>query len=424
MKIFKFGGASVKNAEAVRNVASILKRYEGEQLLVVVSAMDKTTNKLEKVARAYFFKEGDTQEALDEVKAFHTNVAKELFDNAPDDILDELNNVFVELEWKLEDEPIKDYDFEYDQIVSFGEILSTKIISAYLNQEGIANQWVDARDYIKTDNTYRNAKVDWTETERLITKNLKPYYEKSNLAITQGFIGVTSENFTTTLGREGSDFTAAIFAYCLNAEEVAIWKDVPGVLNADPKWFDDTILIPQMNYHDAVELTYFGTSVIHPKTIKPLQNKGIPLKVKSFVDPDSPGTIINKEPYHLPVPSFIFRMNQILISIMPKDYSFIIEENLRDIFNLFTSHQVKINIMQNSAVSFSVTVDHDHLKVPTLIEDLRKDFKVLLNEGLELITIRHFDDSTIDRVLVGKEVLLELKSRNTIQMVVRNMPPS
>lgn len=421
MKIFKFGGASVKNAEAVKNVASILKRYGGEKLLVVISAMDKTTNKLEKVAKAYFFKDGDALAALEEVKIFHTEVAKELFASANHPILDELNNVFVELEWKLEEEPIKGYDFEYDQIVSFGEILSTKIISAYLSKADITNKWVDARDYIKTDNTYRAAKVDWEETERLITRNLKPYYEKADLAITQGFIGVTSENYTTTLGREGSDFTAAIFAYCLDAEEVVIWKDVPGVLNADPKWFDDTVLIPQMNYHDAVELTYFGTSVIHPKTIKPLQNKGIPLKVKSFVNPDQPGTIINKEPYHLPVPSFIFRMDQILVSIMPKDYSFIIEENLRDIFNLFTSHQVKINIMQNSAVSFSVTIDNDPLKISKLIEDLKKDFQVLLNEGLELITIRHFDDSTIDRVLVGKEVLLELKSRSTVQMVVRNV---
>lgn len=421
MKVFKFGGASVKNAEAVKNVASILKRFEGEKLLVVISAMDKTTNKLEKVAQAYFYKEGDFRSALQEVKDFHFKVAEELFGAKQHPIQIELNNIFVELEWKLEEDPIKDYDFEYDQIVSFGEILSTKIISAYLSEAGLTNRWIDARDYVKTDNTYRAAKLNWEETNKCISKSLKPYYEKADLAITQGFIGVTSENFTTTLGREGSDFTAAIFAYCLDADEVVIWKDVPGVLNADPKWFDDTVLIPQMNYHDAVELTYFGTSVIHPKTIKPLQNKGIPLRVRSFVDPESEGTIINKEPYNLPVPSFIFRMDQVLISIIPKDYSFIIEENLRDIFNLFAEHKVKINIMQNSAVSFSVTVDQDKLKLPALVEDLRKDFRVLLNEGLELITIRHFDEATIDRVLVGKEVLLELKSRYTVQMVVRNV---
>lgn len=420
MKVFKFGGASVKDADAVKNVASILKRSAGEKLLVVISAMDKTTNKLEKVAQAYYHQQGDMQEALEEVKKFHFDVARELFGKTHHPLYDELNNIFVELDWKLEDEPIKDYDFEYDQIVSFGEILSTKIVSAYLNETGITNKWMDARDYIRTDNTYRAAKIDWEETGKFINKSLPKYFEGADLAITQGFTGVTSENFTTTLGREGSDFTAAIFAYCLDAEEVVIWKDVPGVLNADPKWFDDTVLIPQMNYHDAVELTYFGTSVIHPKTIKPLQNKGIPLKVKSFVDPDAPGTVINKEPYHLPVPSFIFRMNQVLISIIPKDYSFIIEENLRDIFNLFTQQGVKINIMQNSAVSFSVTVDNDAHKIPALVEGLRKDFRVLLNEGLELITIRHFDDETIDRVLIGKEVLLELKSRYTIQMVVRN----
>lgn len=424
MKVFKFGGASVKDANAVKNVASILQKYGDEKLLVVISAMDKTTNKLEKVAKAYFYKDGDVQDALEEVRAFHISVAKELFGNENNPVFDELNNIFVELDWKLEEEPIKDYSFEYDQIVSFGEILSTKIVSAYLAEVGITNKWLDARDYVKTDNTYRAAKVDWEETERYITRSLVPFYESANLAVTQGFIGVTSENFTTTLGREGSDFTAAVFAYCLDAEEVVIWKDVPGVLNADPKWFDDTVLIPQMNYHDAVELTYFGTSVIHPKTIKPLQNKGIPLKVKSFKDPDSPGTIINKEPYHLPVPSFIFRMDQILVSIMPRDYSFIIEENLRDIFNLFASHGIKINIMQNSAVSFSVTIDSDPLKVPALVNDLQKDFRVLLNEGLELITVRHFDDATVERVLVGKEVLLELKSRHTVQMVVRNQPSS
>ncbi len=423
MKVFKFGGASVKDAAGVRNVAKILGMYKDENILTVVSAMGKTTNMLEKVAEAFYHKNADVAEQIEPIRNYHLAIMNELFSNKNHPVFDIINNVFAELEWATDGEPTKSYDFEYDQIVSIGEVIATRIVSAYLNETGLQNLWLDARDYISTDDTWRNAAVNWELTENNVQQNLVPLFSKSKtkLAITQGFIGVTSENYTTTLGREGSDFTAAIFAHTLPASDVTIWKDVPGVLNADPKWFDDTVLLDKISYRDAIELAWFGTSVIHPKTIQPLQNKNIPLYVKSFIEPDKSGTIVSNTENPQQIPSFIYRMNQVLISIMSKDFSFIVEKNLMEIFKSFSEAGIKINIMQNTAISFSVSVDDDKYKIPVLIALLQKDFKVAYNSGLELITVRNYNHQTIERVTINTEVLLELKSRKTVQMLVKNL---
>ncbi|MCE9540445.1 MAG: aspartate kinase, partial [Bacteroidetes bacterium] len=369
MKVFKFGGASVKDADAVKNVATILKQYPDQNIVVVLSAMGKTTNALERLTNAYFFsrenKTGGTEDAaavLEEIKKYHFDIIEQLFPDKGHPIYNEINNAFVELDWAIEETPSHSYDHEYDQIVSIGEIVSTKIVNAYLNQAGIKSKWQDVRDFIQTDNTYRQGNVDWELTQRLS----QTLITSEGIVVTQGFIGGTSENFTTTLGREGSDYTAAIIAFTGNAESVTIWKDVPGVLNADPKWFAETKKIEHLSYHDAIELAYYGATVIHPKTIKPLQNKKIPLYVKSFLNPCDAGTIINEDQSSLPLPCFIFKVNQVLLSISPKDFSFIVEENFSAIYKLFAEKQVKINMMQNSAISFSVCIDNDANKLPDL----------------------------------------------------------
>lgn len=420
MKIFKFGGASVKDAEGVKNLAEIISLFPNEKLLVVVSAMGKTTNALERLTKAYFFNNEDPFAVLQQIKNYHYEILNNLFDDKKHPIFDEINNTFVEIEWAIEDRPTGSFDFEYDQIVSVGEILSTKIVAAYLDKINVQTSLLDARDVIKTDNTYREAKINWELTSQLANKLIPALFEKYQVVVTQGFIGGTSENYTTTLGREGSDYTAAILAWCLNAQDVTIWKDVPGVMNADPKWFDNTVVIEQISYNDAIELAYYGASVIHPKTIQPLQNKKIKLFVKSFINPNLKGTEISEWQNPLPVPSFIFKVNQVLISIMPRDFSFIAEQNLKDIFTLFTKHRTKINVMQNTAISFSVCVDDDELRTPQLIADLQNSFKVLYNKNVELATIRHYNQETIERVTKDKEILLELKSRNTVQLVMKN----
>lgn len=422
MRVFKFGGASVKDADAVKNVGTILKRFPNEKIIVVVSAMGKVTNALERLTNAFFYRTEDAQAVLAEIKHYHFEILSKLFPDKNHTVHTEVSNTFVELDWAIEEEPTHDFNHEYDKIVSMGEIISSKIVSAYLNENGIKNQWWDVRGLIQTDNTYREGRVDWELTQKLIDRELVPVISKKcDVVVTQGFLGGTSENFTTTLGREGSDYTAAILAYTAGAESVTIWKDVPGVLNADPKWFDETKKLEQISYQDAIELAYYGATVIHPKTIKPLQNKKIPLYVKSFLKPEEAGTIINDVNTHLPIPSFIFKINQVLLSISPKDFSFMLEENLSDIFNLFAEQQVKVNVMQNSAISFSVAIDNDERKLPELIKTLQTQYKVLYNDNLELITIRYYDQATIDRVCIGKKILLEVKSRYTVQLVVKNL---
>ncbi|MEI2758675.1 MAG: aspartate kinase [Bacteroidia bacterium] len=421
IKVFKFGGASVKDAASVKNAIEILKGFKGEKLLVVISAMGKTTNALEIVVNDYFFSKGNAHAALKDVREYHQQIMEELFSGKANPVFDKVNNFFVEADWMLDEKPQHTYNFVYDQIVSLGELISTCIVGAYLEQQGCSNIWLDVRDVLMTDNTYREAKVDWQKSEMLVQKQVVPAFSGVDVVITQGFIGGTSENYTTTLGREGSDYSAAIFAYLLNAEAMYIWKDVPGILNADPKFYKDAQKLDQISYHDAIELAYYGATVIHPKTIKPLENKNIPLFVKSFLKPEANGTTIRTNVQTKPmIPSYIFKKNQVLISISAKDFSFIAEDNLSRIFALFAGHGVKIHLMQNSAISFSVCVDNDNFKIPALIEALQKDFKIRYNEDLMLYTIRHYYQNTIDTITSGKEILLEQRSRNTAQFVLRD----
>ena len=419
MQVFKFGGASVKDADSVKNVAEILKKYGTSATIVVISAMGKTTNKLEELTNAWFYKKGNVEAVLAEIKSFHLEIVKNLFGNDSQKILNELENVFVELIWSTEEEPASTYNHHYDQIVCQGEVLATKIVSSYLNHIGIKNVWMDARGILQTDNSYREGKVNYNLSETLVQNQLLPLFKNTNTVITQGFIGGTSENYTTTLGREGSDYTAALLAYFTNSEKVIIWKDVPGVLNADPKYFKNTKKIDELTYHDAIELTYFGTSVIHPKTIKPLQNKNIPLFVKSFLNPDDAGTVVRDSDKRVEVASYIFKTNQILLSIQPKDFSFIAEDNLSAIFSLFSKYNVHANMIQNSAISFSVCTDDDSNKIEPLITDLQEQFKVLYNKDVQLMTIRNYDNDIISKLSTGKIVLIEQRSRYTHQMVMK-----
>lgn len=420
MQVFKFGGASVKDADGVRNVARIVEQYKNQPLIIVVSAMGKTTNLLEEVTNAYYNHSTDLYALFQKAKTFHEEILNELFADKDHPIFDEVANSFVEIDWIIEEEPQDAYDYLYDQIVSIGELVSSRIIEAYLSAVGIHSLWIDARNYIHTDNTFREGQVNWEKTERSIRSSIPALLEK-NILVTQGFIGSTSENFTTTLGREGSDYTAAIFAASLDAELVTIWKDVPGVLNADPKWFDSTELIPELSYLDAIELTYYGATVIHPKTIKPLQNKGIALAVRSFIDTQNNGTIIRSTNSTLPVSSFIFKVNQVLISILPKDFSFIVEDNFSHIFDVFAKHRLKINMMHNSAVSFSVSVDYDEQNIVSLIKELKKQYDVEFQRDLELVTIRYHNQQTIERVLINKEVIMQLQDNYTCQMLIRSV---
>jgi aspartate kinase len=423
MRVFKFGGASVKDADGVRNLSRILSSFIDESLVIVISAMGKTTNALEKVAEAYFKNDGSAAQYLKDVKDFHLQIIAELKFKSPDKIKKELDAVFVEMEWAMEEETArsKGYAFAYDQLVSQGELMSTKIISAWLNENGISNKWMDVRDVLITDNTYRDAKINWTETEKLAKEKLSVLLQANKRVITQGFIGATSENFTTTLGREGSDYTAAILAFALGAKEVVVWKDVPGVLSADPKFYPDAVKLEEVSYHDAIELTYYGATVIHPKTIQPIENKNIPLRVCSFKSPEDTGTLIgNFEETRPQVPCFIFKTEQILISISAKDFSFVAEENISEIFSSISRHKAKVNLMQNSAISFSVCMDNDAFKIPPLLHDLKKKFEVLYNDGLRLVTIRHYLPSTIDSLTKDKKVLLEQRSRQTAQIVMRD----
>ncbi|HRH70429.1 MAG TPA: aspartate kinase [Flavobacteriales bacterium] len=417
MKVFKFGGASVKDAAGVRNMANVLKHFALDDLLIVVSAMGKTTNALEAVVWGYC----DGAEVADKVAALRASHLSILAEVAPDDVTAaaELILRFDQLGTSLKRVPSGNVDREYDAIVSQGEIWSTLIVSAYLRHAGIANTWLDARTVVRTDDTYRSARIDWSSSEGLSATVLSEVPTKPVRVVTQGFIGCNSEGETTTLGREGSDFSAAIFAYLLDAESVTIWKDVPGMFNADPKLFPDTRLLSHISYREAIELSYFGASVIHPRTLQPLQKKHIPLYVRSFMDLAAPGsTIDDRSENDSLVPSFIVKPKQLLISITPRDLSFIVEENLSDIFKQFADRNIRIDLMQNSAVAFSVSAE-DTPRSRQLIEELRKDYEVRYNEGCELITVRHFDDATLGMLTSGREVLLEQRSRSTARFVVK-----
>lgn len=417
MKIFKFGGASVKDAPGVRNVANVLTHFQDDDLVIVVSAMGKTTNALESVVWAYT-QGKDVNDTVATLRSSHLGV---LADVAPADAAAtaELVLQFERLDAILKSNPSGSVDRDYDQIVSFGELWSTVIVSAHLTRAGFANTWVDARTIVRTDELYRSARIDWFASERQASAMFVEEDGSPRRVVTQGFIGLSHEGTTTTLGREGSDFSAAIFAYLLNAESVTIWKDVPGMFNADPKVFPETKLLSHISYREAIELSYFGASVIHPRTLQPLQKKHIPLYLRSFVDLSAPGsTIDDRSENDSLIPSFIVKPKQLLISITPRDLSFVVEENLSGIFKLFAERNVRIDLMQNSAVAFSVVVDETP-RSHELIEELSKSYDVRYNAGCQLVTVRHFDEPTLATLTEGKEVLIEQRSRNTARFVVK-----
>lgn len=413
----------MKDADSVKNVASIIQRFKaGDKLLCVVSAMGKTTNALESVVKEAVDSGGRSFDNLQQVKAFHRQITQGLFpaDKEPE-IWEELEEIFSELEAEISAEYGNEFNYLYDQIVSAGELLSAKIVARYLQHIGLPAVYKDARGLIRTDNTYREGRVNWTVTQVLVEKNVLPLLSEENdkIIITQGFIGRSNEGSSVTLGREGSDYSAAIFAYTLDASEVTIWKDVPGVLNADPKRFPDAQLFHRLSYTDAIELAYYGATVIHPKTIKPLQNKNITLRVRSFLNPEAPGTeITSTETFGL-LPAFIFKDNQALVSVSPKDFSFIAEENLSHIFTLLAQTRVKVNLMENSAINFLVCVDNDSGKLASVIRELEKDYHVSVSEGLQLITVRNYNEAVVDMLLRGKTLLAEQKSSQTVRLVVK-----
>lgn len=422
MIVFKFGGASVKDAKAVKNVANVLSMYPNEKIVVIVSAMGKTTNLLEEVVNALWSKDiAGFNYYVNEALKYHLGIVDQLFSEPHKAVMNFLEATFNNLLDKSKSPLSSNYDFEYDQIVSLGEVISTYIVEAYLVDQTFEAAWLDARKLIRTDSTYRNGTVNWELTQQAISETVPALFKTSKILITQGFIGGSNEKNTVTLGREGSDYTAAIFAYCLDAQSVTIWKDVPGMLNADPKWFDNTVKLNQISFQEAIELAYYGATVIHPKTIKPLQNKSIPLYVKSFVDPSLDGTIISQSTeFDTLVPSFIFKMNQVMFAITPKDFSFIAEENLRQIFDCISSNGVQINMMQNSAISFDFVVDAKPVILDQLTADLSLNYEVNIVQDLELVTIRHYDQPTIERVTVDKHILLTQKSEQTARILMRN----
>lgn len=416
MKIFKFGGASVKDANSVKNVLDVMQKVGHENVLVIISAMGKTTNAFEEVIKNYFEKSPALQSSIQEVKKYHNQILLDLFDDEDHDAFYAVNSHFEDLEYFIRSNKSPNYNFVYDQIVSFGELLSTTIVSAYFNENGLYNNWIDVRNLIKTDNTYRDANVDWEATQKRITKNIK----KNTLNITQGFIGADENNFTTTLGREGSDYSAAIFAYCIGADSVTIWKDVPGVLNADPRYFENALLLNQISYREAIELAFYGASVIHSKTLQPLQKKEIPLYVKSFINPLLAGTSVSRgadlEPH---IPCYIVKKGQLLLSLSSLDFSFIMEEHISEIFALFHDHKLKVNLIQNSAISFSVCIEDKFNNFMEVKNILAKKFKITYNENVSLYTIRHFDENVKEIVENNKTVLLKQISRETMQIVTK-----
>jgi aspartate kinase len=414
MKVFKFGGASVRDAAGVKNVFALLQNVGHKDVLLVVSAMGKTTNALEEVIKHYFDQSSGLKAAIQEVKKYHNQILLELFEESQHPVFKTVNDFFEDLDYFLSHNKSPNYSFVYDQVVGFGELVSTAIVSAYFEHSGLPNQWLDVRNLIKTDATYRDAQVDWEETQLLVKKKLKPKL----LYITQGFLGADPNGFTTTLGREGSDYTAAILAYALNAESVTIWKDVPGVLNADPREFKETTLLHQISYREAIELAFYGASVIHPKTLQPLQGKEIPLFVKSFLNPMLPGTSVSKGADLDPMTScFIVKKNQWLLSLSSIDFSFIMEEHISEIFALLHQYQMKVSLIQNSAISFSVCVEDKYMNFETLKQLLSKKFQVHSHENVSLYTIRHFTEAAKNSVEQGKKVLLKQVLGDTIQIV-------
>jgi aspartate kinase len=421
-KVFKFGGASIHNADAIRNVGEILENYKDEPIFIVVSALGKSTDRIEKVVNAHAAQNGKAQELWDEIKNDHFSLLKELIDDPNHDAFITLNDAFVEMEWVLDEDPYENYDYLYDQMVPIGEMLSSIIVAAYLNQIGLPTQWADARDVILTDDIFREGWVQWDETIERFEQNMRPMLNQGGFLLTQGFIGSTSENFTITLGREGSDYSAAIFSFILDAESMTIWKDVPGVLTADPRKFDDVMKLDRLSYREAIEMTYYGAKVIHPKTIKPLQNKNIPLYVKSFLDPKGSGTLISSVVEDTYPPMVAIEDNQALLQIATKDFSFVAEHHMSDLFTKIAELRIQVNMMQNTAISFNVCVNDIDDKVDRFIEGIENEFNVTIERNLELITIRHYNQATLNSLRGDKMIRLEERIRGTVQLVVKDVP--
>jgi aspartate kinase len=416
MKVFKFGGASVKDAAGIKNLANIVSQEEGD-LGVVVSAFGKTTNALEILLKAWLSGGNSYKDHLENIYSYHASVADGLFPSG-NSAKGKLDVLFASLREYLLKEKKLNYDFEYDQIVSFGELWSTLIVSEYLKKTGIKADWIDIRSIILTDDRFRDANILWSESSARVKSVFK--FDGTRVFVTQGFIGGTVAGQTTTLGREGSDYTAAILANILDAGSVTFWKDVPGLLNADPKWFGDAVKLEEMSYREAVEMTFSGAKVIHPKTIKPLQNKNIPLHVKSFLNPLEKGTIVVAAPSLLRIlPIFIKKENQLLISILPRDFSFAMGDNLSMIFHLFMKNGIKVNLVEASAVSIDVCIDDERPKIEILLDALKEDYSAIYNENVELLTIRHYDNEAVDRITTGREILLQQRTRSTARFVVR-----
>lgn len=420
MQVFKFGGASVNSVERIQNLPGILRNYENEKLLVVVSAMGKTTNALEKVVEAFYA--GQQQQSLQlfqGIKQMHITTAKYLLVTHFNPCMEQLNNFFTEVEWLLHDKPVRHFDYYYDQVVCIGELLSTTIVSAYLNEAGIQNKLIDVRDIIRTDDNFRDANIDWEFTESNVNNSLLPLFNSTNIVFTQGFIGSTDENESTTLGREGSDYTAAVFANMLNAKNQTIWKDVQGVMNADPKAFPEAQYISELNYDEVIEMAYYGAQVIHPKTIKPLQNKGIPLHVKCFLEPSSAGTIIhNKGLHHLP-PIIVLKEDQALLHLRTQDFSFVGEKPVSELYQMLAEIRIKPNLIQTGAVSIMLCLDDKPEKIEQLALAASAEFEVAVEKGLTLLTIRHYTNEVLQKMTAGKTVLLRQQSPEIVQVVMK-----
>jgi aspartate kinase len=420
MKVFKFGGASVSSTERIQQVAHILKSYQGEELLIVISAMGKTTNALEKVVEAFYDKKKDEALLLFEaIKQSHLTTAKYLLVKNFNKTLDQLMNFFTEVEWLLHDKPVQGFDYYYDQVVCIGELLSTVIVSAYLNEVGFNNHWIDVRDIIRTDDNFRDANIDWHYSGEKAETVVLPLLKEHKVIITQGFIGSTDEMESTTLGREGSDYTAAVFANLLNADGQYIWKDVEGVMNADPKLFPDAQLLSELNYDEVIEMAYYGAQVIHPKTIKPLQNKGIPLYVKCFLDKDLPGTVIHKKSLKGLPPIVVLKQNQALILLHSKDFSFVGEKPVADLYQLLADSKIKPNLMQTGAVTIQVCLDNQTEKIEKLAHAAAGIFDVQVEKGLTLLTIRHYTEAILQKMIAGKTVELMQQTPETVQIVLK-----
>ena len=419
MKVFKFGGASVKDAESVRNIGKILSNYSNEKLVIVVSAMGKMTNAFEWLINSYCYSPNKLKHSLNEIVDFHNKIIWDLFPDQSNKVYSEINNFLFQLEEELKvsyaNKYTKNFDKTYDSLAGYGELMSTTIISNYLNNFGILSTWVDVRTLIKTNSDYREAKVDWDASKMKINE-----LKEESIIVTQGFIGSDSDNKMTTLGREGSDFSAAILGYCLDAESVTIWKDVAGVLNADPKYYPEATKIDKMSYREALELSYYGATVIHPKTIKPLENKEIPLYVKSFLNHEGEGTVVQKlTTFDALLPSYIFIEDQILVSISTKDFSFIAEDNMSFIFGALSKAKLKVNLIQNSALSLSLCFKNDEKKVAQFFDSIKDSFLARYNENVTLLTIRHYSEDVIDNMTKDKQIYLEQKTRNTARFILK-----